>query len=116
MPKGIETRLERRIREFVWDRKPYSPVDIETMYPPIKEGGRNILDIQARNQAIKAMIVKEYLSFSSKRLMWAAFADRIFAVRAKAINAGIPLETRRNILLQSWNTNKSLKLKMMRDL
>jgi hypothetical protein len=116
MPSVIEKRLERWMRKFVWDKKPYSPVSMDTLYAPLEEGGRNILDIQARNQAIQAMIVKEYLSFNDSRPMWAAFEDRVFAVRVLSADARIPIEIRRNILLQSWNMSKSTKVKMARDL
>jgi hypothetical protein len=116
MPQAIQKKLKRQIRDFLWDQKPYSPVNADTLYVPIEEGGKNVLDIQARNQAIKAMMIKEYLSFRNNRPIWAAFADRIFAICATAADAGIDPDLRRNMLLQSWSSSKSAKLKMSRDL
>ncbi|KAJ3757152.1 hypothetical protein EV360DRAFT_21642, partial [Lentinula raphanica] len=52
MPREIETRLEKRVRKFLWDDKTLVRVNKETIYAPIEEGGRQLLDLLARNEAI----------------------------------------------------------------
>ncbi|KAJ3963515.1 hypothetical protein EV361DRAFT_779456, partial [Lentinula raphanica] len=52
MPKEIESRLERRIRNFLWDDKKHVRINKETISAPIEMGGRNLLDLLARNEAI----------------------------------------------------------------
>ncbi|KAJ4471880.1 hypothetical protein C8J55DRAFT_411011, partial [Lentinula edodes] len=52
MPKEIEARLEKRIRAFLWDDKSHVRINKETIYAPIEQGGRQLLDLLARNEAI----------------------------------------------------------------
>ncbi|KAJ3712087.1 hypothetical protein DFJ43DRAFT_982279, partial [Lentinula guzmanii] len=39
MPKDIETRLDKRIRRFLWADKEKVTVNKETVFMPIKNGG-----------------------------------------------------------------------------
>jgi hypothetical protein len=49
MPKNIEKRLTKRIRKYMWkDEKNHSPVAESTLQAPV-EGGKNVLDLEARN-------------------------------------------------------------------
>jgi len=58
MPEGAEKKLEKRIRKFIWGEKTKSPINIDTLYSPIKMGGRGLLDIKSRNEAIDLMCLK----------------------------------------------------------
>ncbi len=58
MPEGAEKKLEKRIRKFIWREKTKSPINIDTLYAPIKMGGRGLLDIKSRNEAIDLMCLK----------------------------------------------------------
>jgi len=44
---------------------------------PIKEGGLDLLDISARNEAIDIIWLRRYLNFSPSHLTWAAITDII---------------------------------------
>lgn len=51
MPKEIEDNLEKIIRTFMWENS--SPrVNMGMLHEPIERGGRNLLDIRSRNEAI----------------------------------------------------------------
>jgi hypothetical protein len=60
MPASVEEKLERRVRSFLWEEKPRVRVNKETVYAPSDVGGKNLLDIVARNEATW---LKTYLSF-----------------------------------------------------
>jgi len=61
MPKDVEERIQKRIRKFIWSEKTMSPVNVETLYAPRSLGGREVLDIKSRNEAIQIMWLKSYL-------------------------------------------------------
>ncbi|KAE9387220.1 hypothetical protein BT96DRAFT_960435 [Gymnopus androsaceus JB14] len=48
MPKNIEEKLKKRIRQFLWVEKKLSPVNFETLLASKKEGGQEALDIEAK--------------------------------------------------------------------
>ena len=52
MPKEVEDLLEKKIRNFLWDNKTSVRINKETIYAPIENGGRKVLDLLARTQAI----------------------------------------------------------------
>ncbi|KAJ3964452.1 hypothetical protein EV361DRAFT_873992 [Lentinula raphanica] len=79
MPKEIETRLEKRIRNFLWNDRTHVRVNKETIYAPIKKGGRNLLDLLARNEAITVTWIQSYLDLSENRATWAYVADALIA-------------------------------------
>ncbi|KAF9028756.1 hypothetical protein BDZ89DRAFT_1091965 [Hymenopellis radicata] len=61
MPKDVEDRMEKRVRKFLWAEKTNPTVNKETIYAPFAAGGRKLLDIKARNEAINVMWLKSYL-------------------------------------------------------
>jgi ribonuclease HI len=76
MPKVVEERINKAIRKFVWDDK--SPtVNHETLCRPTSEGGLNLPDLSARNEAIQVMWLKAYLSITGKRPLWAHALDEV---------------------------------------
>ena len=52
MPKIVEQKLEKRIRSFFWANKTKTTINSQTIYAPKEFGGFNLLDIEARNEAI----------------------------------------------------------------
>ncbi|TDL17428.1 hypothetical protein BD410DRAFT_816480 [Rickenella mellea] len=57
MPKEVEHTLTKMIQKFMWgDSAPL--VGAATLTSPISDGGKKLLDIEARNQAIELMKVK----------------------------------------------------------
>ena len=52
-------------RENSYGVKKLSPVDRDTLLAPLEEGGKNMFDIEARNEAIHIMTLKSYLEMES---------------------------------------------------
>ncbi|KAF5375493.1 hypothetical protein D9615_009178 [Tricholomella constricta] len=104
MPKQIEKRLTKTIRKFVWKEK-RSPISEATLFLPSKEGGRALLDIQARNEAIEVMWLKAYLSLGNDRPLWALIADALLARNTPKTEEKVDKRVRQNIFLQSWKSS-----------
>jgi hypothetical protein len=102
MPTDIEARLENRIRKFLWTEKASVTVNKETIYAPADLGGKNLLDIITRNEAIAVTWLQSYLSFGDDRPLWAFVADEILAKKAPAGDLNINEALRRNMYLQNW--------------
>ena len=76
MPKEIESALVSTIREFIWNSNT-PPISLCSLYAPKCEGGINLLNIPARNKAIKLTWLKAYLDLSPSRPTWAFVTDAI---------------------------------------
>ena len=74
-------------------------IALEHLYLPLKEGGLNLLNIKARNEAIEVTWLKAYLDLSPSCPAWATVTDIL-------INATVPLGTSImatvNTFLQTW--------------
>ncbi|KDQ32355.1 hypothetical protein PLEOSDRAFT_1034309 [Pleurotus ostreatus PC15] len=105
MPKAIEDSLQKTIRNFVWGDKK-TPVKEEVLHAPRRMGGKELLDIKARNEAIEMMKLKTYLHLGRNRPMWAFFADGILAEKVPKSSDKIPRELRINCFLQNWETSR----------
>ncbi|KAJ3978958.1 hypothetical protein F5890DRAFT_1422050 [Lentinula detonsa] len=113
MPKEVELRLEKRIRDFLWDDKTHVCINKETMYAPIDMGGRNLLDIVARNEAIMVTWLQSYLDISENRATWTYVADALIAQNIPNKYANLEEHSKINIFLQTWKTQTS---KLPKDL
>ncbi|KAJ7260295.1 hypothetical protein C8J57DRAFT_1068632, partial [Mycena rebaudengoi] len=116
MPTEVEAKLEKRIRKFLWGEKTNVTINKETVYAPIDMGGRNLLDIVARNEAITVTWLKSYLSFGDDRPLWAFVADEILALKVPIADLTVDKGMRRNMYLQKWRTNLSELKKDSKDL
>ncbi|EJF60677.1 hypothetical protein DICSQDRAFT_147680 [Dichomitus squalens LYAD-421 SS1] len=87
MPDQVVKRLEKIIRDYLWDGKAVPPIAKEYPRLPIDDGGLNIIDISARNEAIDVMWLKMYLNFASDRPQWAYIADDILATNDQHIHS-----------------------------
>ncbi|KAJ7656481.1 hypothetical protein DFH06DRAFT_974827, partial [Mycena polygramma] len=117
MPPEIERKLERRVRAFLWDDKKLIAVNKETVYAPIDMGGRNLLDIIARNEAISATWLKSYLDFGPTRPLWSFAADEYLALNMSSKSELVVDKNLRTcIFLQAWNTKRTLKPKDLVDM
>ena len=100
MPKEIENTLTKIARDFIWEGGTLSRIALENLHRPTQEGGLNLLDIRARNDAIEIIWLKDYLDFSPSRTRWAKLTDLI-------IDASMPqgnnTHTRMNCFLQTWH-------------
>ncbi|KAJ7235978.1 hypothetical protein C8J57DRAFT_1088557, partial [Mycena rebaudengoi] len=102
MPKEVEEKLEKRIRSFMWAEKNKVTINKETVYAPAEEGGRILLDIVARNEAISVTWLRAYLTFGKKRPMWAFVTDEIMSVKALGSAHNVEKTLRSCPYLQSW--------------
>jgi ribonuclease HI len=100
MPKNIETALTRMMRNFIWNNKKTSPINLEQLQKPRTEGGINLIDLKARNEAIEITWLRSYLDLSKKRPAWAFLADIIIN---NLKPTGISNTTDLNTFLQSWS-------------
>ncbi|KAI5824633.1 hypothetical protein K523DRAFT_400107 [Schizophyllum commune Tattone D] len=71
MPDSVLKRLLALTRNFIWAGKTVGPVAMEHLYAPIEQGGIKLVDLDARNEAINTMWLKEYLNFGGERPLWA---------------------------------------------
>lgn len=98
MPEHIEKALLKITRDYMWEDDSSPRIAMDFLHRPIEQGGLNLLDIQARNEAIELMWLKEYLKLNPKRPTWAKVMDLI-------IDAAAPENTskkaRANVFLQA---------------
>jgi hypothetical protein len=102
MPEEVEERLDRRIRSFLWADKSQATVNKETVHAPSDVGGKNLLDLIARNEAIALTWLKTYLSFGLERPLWCFVADEILANKVVGADTNVDEAMRINAYLQSW--------------
>ncbi|KAJ7232814.1 hypothetical protein C8J57DRAFT_1091026, partial [Mycena rebaudengoi] len=102
MPADIEKRLEKRVRQFLWAEKEQVTVNKETVYAPADVGGKDLLDIVSRNEAIAITWLKTYLNFGEDRPLWCFVADELLAKKIQAGDINVDEAMRLNAYLQTW--------------
>ncbi|OJT14670.1 Transposon TX1 uncharacterized 149 kDa protein [Trametes pubescens] len=102
MPSHVLKRLTKMIRDYLWDDKHNIPVSMEHTYLPAERGGLGLLNLEARNEAIDVMWLKDYLALGTVRPMWACVADDLLAHNVPS--GAFPREPslRINTFLQHW--------------
>jgi hypothetical protein len=96
----IEDALIKVINKFIWGQDSPTRIAQSTLQRPINEGGLNILDIKARNDAIELMWLKEYLNFTPSRQQWAAITNHVVLATAPSHSVELAND---NPFLQAWN-------------
>lgn len=76
MPLETLTQLNKILFNFIWDGQP-ATIKKETLMSPIRMGGRKVIDLNARNEAIELRRLQRYFDISN-RPKWAFVADEIF--------------------------------------
>ena len=92
---------------LIWDDKASHPVNEHTLLAPANMGGRNILDISARNEAIQMVWLKKYLDFSEARAQWAKVADSLYSHYAPRNEMFSP-ELKISPFLQQWKSGTTI--------
>ena len=100
MPPHIEVALMQIIRDFIWDNDTHPRISLEYLHRPINEGGLNILDIRARNDAIELVWLRDYLNLTPTRQTWAIVSDILINATAPPGTSAIAIA---NTFLQSWD-------------
>lgn len=103
MPTEIENETQKKIANFVWEGKKPS-IGKHYLQAPPDQGGINLLNINARNEAIDLMWLKSYLNFSEERADWAIIAD-ILIEKSIAKSSKINKDLTINAYLQDWTPN-----------
>ena len=100
MPPHIEDALVKLIRDFVWENNIHPRIALEHLHRPLSEGGLNLLDIKARNEAIELVWLKDHLNLSPSRQLWARVEDILINATAPPGTSSIATI---NSFLQTWN-------------
>lgn len=103
MPSRVTKKLTKMMRDFVWDDKQYVPIATEHLFLESDEGGIGLLDLEARNDAIDLMWLKDYLNLGPTRQRWAYLADDLLAMHAVKSGSLWPSSSRVNMFLQHWH-------------
>ncbi|KAJ7238189.1 hypothetical protein C8J57DRAFT_1087021, partial [Mycena rebaudengoi] len=99
------------VQGFLWAEKDGITVNKETMYAPSDMGGKDLLDIVSRNEAITITWLKMYLSFGDDRPLWYFVTDEILALNHLASDkTAVDEAMRLNEYLQSWQVKTDEKL------
>ena len=103
MPEAIQKEIQRLITEFVWGKE-RATIKIADMAQDVEKGGRRILDIKKRNEAIDLMWIKQYLNMGPERPKWAFMLDEIFRMEhPKNAKETYQMIESWNPLIQRWN-------------
>ena len=100
MPNHIEEAMVKIIRDFVWDKDIHPRIALEYLYKPLNEGGLNLLDIKARNEAIELIWLRDHLNLTPSRQLWARVTDILINATAPPGTSAIAVT---NTFLQTWN-------------
>ena len=107
MPREVENRLVKIISSFIWGKDKRPPVSLDTLCLPICEGGMNILDIRARNEAIELTWLRDYLNMTPTRPIWAFAMDVLISINVSPSYGRIRPASQINSFLQSWRPSVS---------
>ncbi len=108
MPKNIEKHLEKLVREFTWESNK-ALIAMKQMALPLRRGGRKVIDIKKRNQAITATDIQTYLRMDDTRPKWAFIADKIFRLAYDHDLAKQEHDPRLNPFIQNWPPAKAAR-------
>ncbi|KAJ7586267.1 hypothetical protein C8J56DRAFT_715539, partial [Mycena floridula] len=102
MPPHVLKIVLKLCKDVTWAEKS-SQVNRRQILAPIEEGGKRLLDVESRNEAIALMNLKPYLKLGDDRPKWAILADKIIAkyclkTQSKDVSALM------NTFLQTWYT------------
>ena len=100
MPNDIEDILSKILKDFMWDDDSSPCIANKTLTKPITMGGLDLLDLEARNDAINIMWLKAYLNFSPTRPEWALITDLIVE---KSVPKCMVKKAIINPFLQRWS-------------
>src|SRR5580698_9932906 len=111
MPKDIEKQLIKKIKNFIWDSESKSTVSQDILCAPIEQGGKAMLHLEARNEAIELNWLKELVTQSNP---WTYFANALLAKHVRS-NPKVDTKAQYNYFLQSWEcTQRHLPLGLQR--
>ncbi|KAF8897702.1 hypothetical protein BD779DRAFT_1432156, partial [Infundibulicybe gibba] len=102
MPTEVEQKLTKMIRDFIWpDSMP--AVNMDILHGKIEMGGRRLLNIKSRNEAIELMKAKTYLQLDNKRSKWPKVADGLIRNSIPDSHRVGDKASQMNMFLQNWS-------------
>lgn len=102
MPASVEEQIRKSMSAFFWDEA--SPtVAVDTLHAPVATGGKGLMDISARNEAIDLMRIKTYLRLTTDRPRWTFLMDRMIGNYANHHPHRVHPTSIHNIFLQGWS-------------
>jgi hypothetical protein len=102
MPRDVEDLLTTRTRKFIWDNEGNNSLSINISSAPISEGGKNILHLKSRNEAIELKWLKGLLVPTKERPQSTFFAHSLIANAAQASPVVKP-QAQISPFLQTWS-------------
>ncbi|KAL7277489.1 hypothetical protein ACG7TL_008410 [Trametes sanguinea] len=116
MPTEVTRRLAKIIRGYLWEGRRIPPISDEQLHKTWSSGGIDLLDLQARNDAIQIMWLKSYLAIGMNRQPWAYVMDDLMAM-AVAKDASLKdRDLRMNCFLQGWSPKASALPKPVKEM
>lgn len=76
MPREVCARVKTMIGNFIWGENKNPLVSLDIMATDMNNGGKKVLDIDIRNEAIELMKLQRYLNTDQNRLAWAYVHSR----------------------------------------
>ncbi|CAK5281301.1 unnamed protein product [Mycena citricolor] len=106
MPAAVTKYLLRAQREFIWGGAKSSPVQRTVLSQPTRQGGKNLLDLEARNDALTVLKLQSFLDLNPMtRADWGYFADSRLE-QAATKTSRMDDESFDNLFLQTWTPNQ----------
>jgi len=97
----------------MWKDDSSPRIALDFLYLPINEGGFNLLNISARNEAIDIIWLKLYLNFTPTHPIWATIMDLILN---KVAPPGTSHIAQVNTFLQMWDApTQGARLSLLND-
>ena len=104
MPSSIEGALTKHIKKFIWDGEGRSNTSMKLLCAPANSGGKGLLNLKLRNEAIEMVWLRKLLTPRHKRSSWTDFANAILSHYCSKTPMA-KTEARINYFLQTWNIN-----------
>ncbi|PPQ81543.1 hypothetical protein CVT24_000305, partial [Panaeolus cyanescens] len=116
MPEKTETRIERIVKNFMWgsDKTNFSPpVKTSILQKDKESGGRKVLDIRTRNEAIELKKLQSYIITENDNApIGKPILDEIIQRSEPGPEGTRDPEARTNIFQQTWQYGKRGKNKV----
>ena len=111
IPEATLKTLEKLIRNFAWSGENKPTIGMAHMSNEKENGGKKVLDIYARNEAIQLTWAQAYLKLDEDRPTWALIADEIFRNDAPGEPTSLVHNpnARINQFLQTWHSRINKK-------
>ncbi|KAJ7599746.1 hypothetical protein C8J56DRAFT_768950, partial [Mycena floridula] len=104
MPKAVEEHITRLQKNFIWETKA-SSINVDTMSAAIARGGKKMLSIPVRNEAIDLKRLQTYLREDTEHPDWAFIADILIRNHRLKLKATEDKNICSNMFLEKWRAN-----------